>query len=141
MNREGLIHGAVEGYEKLLYNFGAEKGVFNIFNQSFLEPNETVALKDVVELEGLEAVVDQMDSLQVPALFFIKIMEDTEPYISSLYSSLSKKMMRSHYCVFEITQDATPGLIQRVQSYYHEISPNPRIFNPHPRILTAYADV
>ena len=141
MNREDLIQGSVRGYKKLLCNFGAAKGVFNIFNQSFLEPNEISELKNVVELEDLEGVVDQMDILEVPSLFFIKIAEDMEPYISSLYSSLSQKLMRCHYCVFEINQDATPHLIERVQSYYHKISPTPRIFNPDPRILTAYADV
>ena len=141
MKREDLIQGSVRGYKKLLCSFGAAKGVFNIFNQSFLEPNEISELKNVVELEGLEGVVDQMDILEVPSLFFIKIAEDMEPYISTLYSSLSQKLMRCHYCVFEINKDVTPSLIQKAQSYYHKISPSPRVFNPDPRILIAYADV
>jgi len=141
VNRAPLIYSALKSYKKLLHAFGGEKGAFNIFNQGFLSAHESASLTSVLELKHLEEVMSEIDTLQIPALFFIKIKEDPEPYISALYSALSQKIMRVHYFLFEINTDVTVALIQRVQKYYRQVSPTPRIFNPHSRILTAYADI
>ena len=139
MRRNPLIVGALEQYQRLRHAFGAGKNEHQIINLNYLEPRDAAEIAQLKDLNKEEEVLDELDRAKFPFLFFIKVKSEAEPYISSLYSYLSSKHMRAHYFFFEINQDVTPLLIQRAQSYYNKISPNPRIYNPSPRILQAYA--
>lgn len=141
MKRDAFILGVLDRYTSLLNAFGCHKNDCAVFNVDYLNKREGAEVKGLTNLSDKELILDELDRAEYPALFLIKIKSDPDEYISSIYSYLKPKVMRAHYFVFELDQDVTPDLLARVQSYYSNISPNPRIFNSSPRLLESYAPV